>query len=66
MINTRYSMECDDCMVPLIDDETGDHITHPTVRGVNMAAYSRGWFVSPSDNEDHISFCPSCRVEARL
>lgn len=58
-MNSSFHMECNDCMDALYD-ESGELVRHTTQRGVNMAAYSRGWFVSPAEEDVH--FCPSCRI----
>lgn len=65
MINHSYSMECDSCDTVLRDTD-GKVLRASSVRSLNMAAYSRGWWVSPSDHDDHIGFCPPCRVEEGL
>lgn len=60
-----YSMECDSCDAVLLDTD-GKILRATSVRTLNMAAYSRGWFVTPSDHSDHVDFCPPCRIEEGL
>jgi hypothetical protein len=63
-IHQSFWVECSDCMEPLLDEQTGEVIRSPSMRGVNMAAYSRGWFTSQIDEDTH--FCPNCRLEAGI
>lgn len=59
MQHISYWMECDDCGDVLFDQSNQDILYAPSQRSLNMAAYSRGWFVSAVD--DNEALCPDCR-----
>lgn len=64
MIHDSFWMECDDCGDLLLDEKLGQVLYAPTQRNIHMAAYSRGWSVSPVHVGQHL--CPDCRKEAGL
>lgn len=63
-MHQSFWLECSDCMEPFLDEQTGEVMRSPSERGLNMAAYSRGWYTSPVEDDFHL--CPSCRIEAEM